>query len=201
LSKVDPLTSVATDEPDSVVEISNRQRILNSAIEEFAAHGFKGARIDQIAVRCGINKQLIYHYFGSKELVFQAAMKYMITRPFASGPIESLEELFRNEDDFQDLNAWFRLLAWEGLQYQGEDIPLIQERRDSFGQVLSMIESLQASGKLDPRLDPQMVNMLITLASTAPSAFPQLALIVTGEEPSSQNFKRRMRELLLAILK
>jgi len=44
-----------------------RQRILESAIEIFAARGFDGARVDDIARRAGVNKALIYYYFKNKE--------------------------------------------------------------------------------------------------------------------------------------
>ena len=36
----------------------------------FAEGGLEGARVDDIARRAGINKQLVYHYFGSKDGLF-----------------------------------------------------------------------------------------------------------------------------------
>src|ERR1039458_1060586 len=44
-----------------------RERILSAALQEFAANGFAGARVDAIARRAAINKRMLYHYFGDKE--------------------------------------------------------------------------------------------------------------------------------------
>jgi len=48
-------------------EHSARRRILDAAAREFAASGFEGARVDEIARKAGVNKALIYYYFKSKE--------------------------------------------------------------------------------------------------------------------------------------
>jgi AcrR family transcriptional regulator len=46
---------------------ATRQRILEAAIAEFAAKGLAGARVDEIALRAGANKRMLYAHFGSKE--------------------------------------------------------------------------------------------------------------------------------------
>lgn len=51
-----------------------RAAILEAAVAEFAAHGLGGARIDAIAARAGVNKRMLYHYFGNKEALFTAAL-------------------------------------------------------------------------------------------------------------------------------
>ena len=48
-----------------------RTRILSAALKEFAAKGFAGARVDNIARRAAINKRMLYHYFGDKEGLFR----------------------------------------------------------------------------------------------------------------------------------
>jgi AcrR family transcriptional regulator len=52
-----------------------RQRILAAATAEFARYGLGGARVDRIAERAGANKRMLYHYFGSKEALFLAALE------------------------------------------------------------------------------------------------------------------------------
>jgi TetR/AcrR family transcriptional regulator len=51
-----------------------RSIILRAAQAEFAEHGFAGARVDRIAQRAGLNKQLIYYYFGSKAGLHSASV-------------------------------------------------------------------------------------------------------------------------------
>ena len=45
---------------------------MDAALEEFTARGFAGARVEAIALRAGVRKQLLYHYFPSKEAYFVA---------------------------------------------------------------------------------------------------------------------------------
>jgi AcrR family transcriptional regulator len=52
-----------------------RAAILAAAVEEFAAHGLGGARVDRIAARAGANKRMLYYYFGDKDGLFLAALE------------------------------------------------------------------------------------------------------------------------------
>ena len=52
-----------------------QQEILSAAMTEFHERGLGGARIDSIAQRAGVNKRLIYYYFGSKEGLFLAVLE------------------------------------------------------------------------------------------------------------------------------
>jgi len=52
-----------------------RTKLLNAARREFAANGLNGARVDAIAARSGVNKQLLYYYFGNKENLFIAVLE------------------------------------------------------------------------------------------------------------------------------
>ena len=53
----------------------SRARILEAAHREFAEHGFDGARVDRIAAQAGINKRMLYHYFGNKDDLFCAVLE------------------------------------------------------------------------------------------------------------------------------
>src|SRR5205085_859959 len=57
-------------------KLSNERalRISLSAREEFARRGFAGARVEQIARRAGVNKQLLFYYYHSKRGLFQAVL-------------------------------------------------------------------------------------------------------------------------------
>jgi TetR/AcrR family transcriptional regulator len=52
-----------------------REAILAAAQDEFAAKGLSGGRVDAIARRAGANKRMIYHYFGSKQGLYLAAVE------------------------------------------------------------------------------------------------------------------------------
>jgi TetR/AcrR family transcriptional regulator len=52
-----------------------KQRILKSAVKEFAKNGFWGARASRIAKGAGINKAMIFYYFSSKENLYQVIIE------------------------------------------------------------------------------------------------------------------------------
>ncbi|VTU31063.1 TetR/AcrR family transcriptional regulator [Variovorax sp. RA8] len=62
-------------EPRSRDADRSQLAILDSAREEFAQRGLAGARMDSIAARAGLNKRLIYYYFGSKDDLFLAVLE------------------------------------------------------------------------------------------------------------------------------
>jgi len=45
------------------IQTENTQRVLDAALEVFAAHGFRGATVDQIASTAGMSKANILYYF------------------------------------------------------------------------------------------------------------------------------------------
>jgi AcrR family transcriptional regulator len=49
--------------------------ILDVATAEFAANGYAGARVDEIAARTRTTKRMIYYYFGSKEGLYLAVLE------------------------------------------------------------------------------------------------------------------------------
>ena len=53
-----------------------KARILEAAKREFARGGMGGARVDVIAEKARANKRMIYHYFGSKEGLFQTVLEH-----------------------------------------------------------------------------------------------------------------------------
>lgn len=52
-----------------------RAKILQAALREFSERGLPAASTDDIAERCGVNKRMIYYYFGSKEGLYLAALE------------------------------------------------------------------------------------------------------------------------------
>src|SRR2546426_1642747 len=97
-----------------------QERILQAAFKEFAGKGFAGARVDGIARRAGINKRMLYHYFGDKEALFREVLRRKMAQRLAWGaatpddPAESLPYWF--DLACKDMD-WIRLLEWEALQF------------------------------------------------------------------------------------
>jgi AcrR family transcriptional regulator len=47
-----------------------RDKIVAAALQEFAAHGKEGARVDRIAASAEVNKAMIYYHFRSKQNLY-----------------------------------------------------------------------------------------------------------------------------------
>ena len=102
-----------------------RARILDAAIAAFAEHGPDGARVDAIADAAASNKRMIYEHFGSKEGLYDAALRRVLedaleaVRAFATdghSPEDRTRRLIRGYLHFLATHPDFvRLLAWEGL--------------------------------------------------------------------------------------
>ncbi len=56
-----------------------RERILEAALERFAAQGYAGTSLRQIAQAVGIKESAIYAHFASKEAVFSTLCEQMVT--------------------------------------------------------------------------------------------------------------------------
>lgn len=52
-----------------------RGRILDAAVDSFAANGFAGSSLDEIAATAGVTKRTIYTDYGDKAAVFDAAVE------------------------------------------------------------------------------------------------------------------------------
>jgi TetR/AcrR family transcriptional regulator len=59
---------------------TGKEKILESALVEFAEKGYEGARVDRIAADAGVNKALIYYHFNSKEELYEATFEYIFLK-------------------------------------------------------------------------------------------------------------------------
>ena len=103
-----------------------RRRILQAAIRLFAKHGFHAVSVDQIVGQARVNKRMVYHYFGSKDALFEAALSEVYKRieetefhavERGRSPREKLSRLLESYFEFLDEEPEFtRLLQWENLE-------------------------------------------------------------------------------------
>jgi AcrR family transcriptional regulator len=106
--------------------LKTRNKILETSIEEFASKGFHGTRVDEIASKAGVNKQRIYAYFQSKEVLFAAVLKNCYDKIiFVEEPLKDLKEedipylgetILKLYVKFHESHPEFwRLLTWANL--------------------------------------------------------------------------------------
>ncbi|MBR3848643.1 MAG: TetR/AcrR family transcriptional regulator [Oscillospiraceae bacterium] len=105
-------------------EITKR-KILAAAEAEFSANGFAATKVDDIARRAGVNKQLIYAHYASKENLYSTILALVYghyaeyeTVLFESEyeGIETLHNVILQYFDFLTKNRSFvNLVLWENL--------------------------------------------------------------------------------------
>lgn len=102
-----------------------RARLLKTGIRLFSARGFHGVSVDEIVAAAKVNKRMVYHYFGSKEVLYLEALTEVFSRlaepeldavANVAAPDEKLRRLLDAYFEFLDANPEFvRLLLWENL--------------------------------------------------------------------------------------
>jgi quinate/shikimate dehydrogenase (NAD+) len=102
-----------------------RRDIIAVATEEFASHGYSGARVDAIAARTRTSKRMIYYYFGGKEPLYLAVLEeaYRSIRNLESnldvgkyGARDALRRLVEATFDHDEQNPNFiRLVSIENI--------------------------------------------------------------------------------------
>ena len=153
-----------------------RHKILVAAVDEFAARGYAGARVDRIAASAGVNKRMIYHHFGNKLGVFEAALSDQV-----SG-VDITEKLAR---------LWMH----EALERGDEDILRLAERERA---AATRSETVQPTGSRRQGFphDASLSALARTALETFPLAFPQIVRVVTGRRAGSVAFQSAWRRFL-----
>src|ERR1700709_1472007 len=97
---------------------ATRQRLLDAAAHEFGAYGIAGARGERIAEAAQSNKAQIYHYFGSKDGLFDAVFHELVVNTLREVPIDTddlagyagrLFDGYEAHPEIQRLATWYRL--------------------------------------------------------------------------------------------
>lgn len=172
---------------------ATQQRIVDAATDEFAAHGISGARVDEIAAKAGVNKRMLYYYFGSKEQLFREILKRKLAERVAEAAhtvdMSRTERLVERQALHLDDPAWVRLLMWEALEYgtegqvEGEDF-----RQEVYDQWIEATEQAQRDGELSADLDARQLVLTELALTLFPAAFPQITRLVSGTEPDDPTF-------------
>lgn len=176
-----------------------KRRILAAAIAEFAEHGPAATRMDDIAARAGVNKQLLFRYFGDKGRLFLAVLEQMFGRfgeVFEEPPEDFGDRLAYYLDAVSEDHAWGRLQTWEALQFGENEVVNEEARRAQFVAEVERLRADQAAGTLPGDLDPAQLLLSIQSLTAFCYAFPQYTRLVTGMAPSTPAFQQQRREHL-----
>jgi AcrR family transcriptional regulator len=153
-----------------------RERILEAARREFAAHGIFGARIDRIAKTALTSKERLYAHFRSKEQLYAQVALAEITRLRETVGFDAYDlpaSAGRLFDYFAEHEDAFRLLSWGRLEQSPADA-LAPERVAALQEAIDQIREAQSCGAIDPAWDPFDVKALVGQIAICHLAIPEL---------------------------
>jgi AcrR family transcriptional regulator len=188
---------VATRNPERT-----RARILSAARREFAAKGIAGARVDAIARRAGVNKRMLYHYFGNKDALFLAVLQRTLDERLAHVAGESPDTAgrLRGRSAFYAGSAdYVRLLMWEALERPAIDPADRPDRVAAYDRLRARVEADQQAGNLPPEFDSRQWALAELAIGLMPIAFPQLTRMQVGLDVDSEEFRAAHQAFLTQL--
>lgn len=160
---------------------ATRQRLLDAAAEEFAARGIAGARVDRIARAARSNKAQIYHYYGSKDGLFDAVFDRIVKATVSDTPIDPTdlpEYAGRLFDRYQKHPEVQRLATWHRLERSDSGDPIEAIVASNAAKVTAIADA-QRAGVLTTRFEPAvLLALVLALSGTWSSATPEYAGLV-----------------------
>jgi TetR/AcrR family transcriptional regulator len=157
-----------------VAQGGRRDAILAAARTEFTRWGFAGARVDRIARVANVNKQLIFHYFHSKDGLYSATVSALFAewQPVAddgASPSEHLRLVTAHLVRWLTENPGAARAVSEVAQVVGQPedpaAPVAEWLDAAKGAVRAAIEGGQGLGHFRDDADPQAVAEIITSAA------------------------------------
>src|ERR1700722_3388876 len=152
-----------------------REKILKLAMEEFGRIGFEGARVDRIAERCNVSKNMLYYYFKSKEGLFVASLERMYEEVRdrqrdlsvrASDPLMAMEQLIEHTFSALESNPNAIRLMNEENKHRGKYLRKSKRIRDLYNPLVETISFILERGRKDgvfrAALDPAIVYLTLS---------------------------------------
>ncbi len=155
--------------------VATKASLLRAAVAEFAGKGLAGARIDEIAQRAGVNKQLVYHYFGSKDDIYAAALETVYAEIRARerelhlgdlSPVAAMERLIGFSFDYLAEHPEFIALLNDENRQEGRHIRGSSRLEEMHSPLVSLMQETIARGAKDGvfRADLDPVQLYISIA-------------------------------------
>jgi AcrR family transcriptional regulator len=179
---------------------ATRQRLIDAAREEFAQYGIAGARVDRIAANANSNKAQIYHYFGSKDKLFDSVWESLVNQIADAVPLD-VEDLPGFASHLADTYArhpeLIRLISWQRLE-RGADPPHPHAVQDIRSRIRAIADA-QTAGLVPKRFNAPVLFAVIThVAELWGTASPDVLAVIRISSPKQR--REIVRQAVEAIL-
>jgi AcrR family transcriptional regulator len=160
-------------------------RILDAAEVEFSAKGLFAGRVQDIAHSAGYSKQLVYHYFETKEDLYQALLERISDSHEAAlvhvdydalAPADAVELFITRLFDIQVKNGG-RLII-DLAQYESERLHPSRKGIELIGRISACLDRIIARGKATgdfaPELETAKLLLMINMITNGAASFGAL---------------------------
>ncbi|PYY61325.1 TetR family transcriptional regulator [Curtobacterium sp. MCSS17_011] len=161
-----------------------RARLLLAARDEFAAVGLASGRVERIGAAASSNKAQVFHYFGSKEGLFDALVADTVTETFAEAPLDTADLAAwagRVHDSYVRRPWAQRLATWHRLERA--DVPL-ESVATSYADAVAEVEHAQRAGVLPRAFRPAvLLGLVLHTAAFWSATAPEYEPLVQAVTP------------------
>lgn len=154
-------------------------RLLKEARRAFSAKGLAGTRVDDIARAAGVTKQLVYHYFSSKEQLFASVLDESAEGVLADllaldldhlPPTAALRLFLEYAFDQYRVDPALGSLAQEGLRFHEQNAGEGRRFPDKAPALVAQVERIlhrgEQSGEFRAGTDPRLFYAASALLTT-----------------------------------
>jgi len=152
--------------------------------------------MERVAERAGLNKSLVYRHFENRDRLYEAALESVFADRFAllEDLPRDLGSLFETwTERFSGDSTFLTMLLREAIESNCDEPVHDELRRRYYERQIELIRDLQAEGTLPSGVPADYVFLMLMAVLVFPYALPQIAYLVTGEQPGSEAFRRRWR--------
>jgi len=193
-----------------------RERILAAAEEAFAAHGLRGARVQEIVARAGVNERMLYHHFGDKDGLYRAVLDRFLTAVVveieatldaaATDPVERLRRILRRYFEAMATNPnVVRVFLHEVLAGWPAQATMKERRQEIDDRVTRRIYAFfteaERAGVFREGLDPRAAMLVAGGACLiVPLAMPRVQQIFQSDLSDPENLRRVQDAMIDSLL-
>ena len=177
---------------------ATQNKLLAAARAEFQEHGLAGGRVDRIGERAGVNKRLIYVYFGDKEGLFEEVIRQNRNAVGAAVRFDAGDlpgYALRLYDYWQEHPDSVRLFWWRNLERPRST----EVENSAYGRMVGEIGTAQAGGEVAGEIPaPHLFAFVLGLLQSW--AVPSPALSVTANEAEQGRRRASVREAVERLI-
>ena len=191
------------------IRAEGESAIITAAEQVFATYGYRGASTSMIAEQAGVSKAMIYHYFETKELLYQIVLERthnwwgeaaeLLDR--FSEPVEALTAYIHRKMDMSREN-YYGSKVWASEVMQGA--PILQgyletEVREWTKKQIERIRSWVRAGKIEP-VEPFYLLLMIWATTQHYADFEHQIATLNGGRPLDDEQHRAAKDTVTRII-